>query len=94
MRPLYPDDFTALYAVARDPLIWEQHPVQDRHRLERFREFFDEAVQSGGGLAVESIGGELIGSSRFDGFDQLPGDVEIGWTFSLDHIGADRPIKS
>ena len=31
-RPLRADDFDALYAVASDPLIWEQHPAHDRYR--------------------------------------------------------------
>jgi RimJ/RimL family protein N-acetyltransferase len=75
------DDFDPLYAVARDPLIWEQHPVRDRHRPEPFRAFFDDAIQSGGALAVETIGGALIGSSRFHGFDPARREVEIGWTF-------------
>lgn len=26
LRPLRPEDFHHLYAVASDPLIWEQHP--------------------------------------------------------------------
>jgi N-acetyltransferase len=106
VRPLRPDDFTALYAVASDPLVWEQHPVPDRHRIEQFREFFDDAVRSGGAFAVETIRGELIGSSRFDGFDQpmgdvgfdrLPDDVEIGWTFlARSHWGGhtNRELKS
>src|SRR5947209_7967318 len=106
VRPLRPDDFTALYAVASDPRIWEQHPVPDRHRLEQFREFFEDAVQSGGALAVETTRGELIGSSRFHGFDQLTGDagfdqlrgdVEIGWTFlARSHWGGqtNRELKS
>ena len=81
MRPLRADDFAALYAVASDPLIWEQHPVRDRHRVEQFRGFFDDALCSGGALAVEAIGGELIGSSRFHAFDPLTGEIEIGWTF-------------
>jgi RimJ/RimL family protein N-acetyltransferase len=97
LRPLQPNDFTALYAVARDPLIWEQHPVRDRHRLEIFREFFDDAMRSGGALAVETTQGELIGSSRFHDFDQLTGDVEIGWTFlARSHWGGqtNRELKS
>jgi RimJ/RimL family protein N-acetyltransferase len=97
VRPLRPEDFTALYAVASDPLIWEQHPVQDRHRLDVFREFFGEAVGSGGALAVETIRGELIGSSRFHDFDQLAGEVEIGWTFlARSHWGGqtNRELKS
>src|SRR5947209_59752 len=97
VRPLRPDDFTALYAVASDPRIWEQHPVRGRHRLELFREFFDDAVRSGGALAVETPRSELIGSSRFHDFDQLTGEVEIGWTFlARSHWGGDtnRALKS
>jgi GNAT superfamily N-acetyltransferase len=37
-RPLRPADFGDLYAVAADPLIWEQHPASDRHEEARFRE--------------------------------------------------------
>lgn len=29
LRPLREEDFNALYAVASDPLIWEQHPAND-----------------------------------------------------------------
>jgi len=36
IRPLQPDDFNDLYAVASDPLIWEQHPVQDRYKRDVF----------------------------------------------------------
>lgn len=30
LRPLEPGDWGALYAVASDPLLWEQHPMHDR----------------------------------------------------------------
>ena len=30
LEPLTPKDFNALYAVASDPLLWEQHPEADR----------------------------------------------------------------
>jgi N-acetyltransferase len=30
LRPLREEDFAQLYAVASDPLIWEQHPDPDR----------------------------------------------------------------
>jgi len=32
-------------------------------------------------LAVVSAAGEIIGSSRFHGYDEQRGEVEIGWTF-------------
>ena len=40
LRPLGVDDYDDLYAVAADPLIWEQHPVKDRHEEAGFRAFF------------------------------------------------------
>lgn len=82
LRPLRPEDWDDLYAVASDPLIWEQHPNSDRHKEEVFREFFREALESGGALLViDSHDGHVIGSSRFHGYDREKSEVEIGWTF-------------
>src|SRR6266566_2648249 len=50
LRPLRPEDFNDLYAVASDPLIWEQHPIKDRYKEEVFNAFFREALESGGAL--------------------------------------------
>jgi RimJ/RimL family protein N-acetyltransferase len=47
LRPLGADDFERLYAVASDPLIWEQHPNFDRWQPDVFRKFFDDAIESG-----------------------------------------------
>ena len=69
VRPLRADDFEALYEVASDPLIWEQHPDSDRYKLDVFRKFFDEALQSGGALVViDRKNNRVIGSSRFHGY--------------------------
>src|SRR6476620_1300241 len=82
LRPLRPEDFDDLYAVASDPLIWEQHPSSDRYKEEVFREFFRGAVESGGALvAVDCASGGVIGSSRFHGYREAESEVEIGWTF-------------
>ena len=82
LRPLRAEDFRDLYAVASDPLIWEQHPAGDRYREDVFREFFREALESGGALvAVDLKDGRVVGSSRFLGYDEAEGEVEIGWTF-------------
>ena len=37
LRPLRGDDFESLFGVASDPLIWEQHPVKNRHEEGIFR---------------------------------------------------------
>lgn len=82
MRPLRPDDFADLYAVAADPLIWQQHPASNRHEEGVFQQFFREALESGGALlATDAKDGKAIGSSRFHGFDAKASEVEIGWTF-------------
>ena len=82
LRPLRPEDFHDLYAVASDPLIWEQHPNKDRYKEEVFKGFFREALGSGGALiAIDSADGNVIGSSRFHGYDQERSEIEIGWTF-------------
>jgi RimJ/RimL family protein N-acetyltransferase len=82
LRPLRAEDYPALYAVASDPLIWEQHPAKDRHEEEVFKAFFRDALASGGALvAVDRKDGRVIGSSRFHGYDEGKSEVEIGWTF-------------
>jgi len=82
VRPLRADDFQELYAVASDPLVWEQHPNPDRYKHDVFRKFFDEAFASGGALVViDRKTGHVIGSSRFNCYDLARSEVEIGWTF-------------
>ena len=82
LRPLRPDDFDALYAVARDPLIWEQHPDRDRGEEPQFRIFFQHALESGGALIVlDANDRRVIGSSRYHGYDRERSEVEVGWTF-------------
>ena len=83
LRPLRAEDWDALFAVASDPLVWEQHPAHDRWQESVFRAFFDDALANRGALAViDKATGAIIGSSRFQGLDEADGgSVEIGWTF-------------
>jgi len=82
LRPLRPEDFHDLYAVAADPLIWEQHPTKERFQEEVFKVFFREALDSGGALiAIDAKDGQVIGSSRFHGYDKEKSEIEIGWSF-------------
>ncbi len=79
LRPLRAEDFESLYAVASDPLIWEQHPYSDRYQAEVFQEFFRQAMESGGALlALDAQNNQVIGSSRYY---QEKDEIEIGWTF-------------
>jgi len=82
IRPLTRDDFEGLYAVAADPLVWEQHPARDRWQRPVFAELFERLCASGGGLAVvERVGNHLIGSSSFYEFDAAARSVVVGYTF-------------
>jgi RimJ/RimL family protein N-acetyltransferase len=82
LRPLRPDDYDDLYAVAADLLIWQQHPARDRHEAAIFQTFFQEGLASRGTLiAIETASQRVIGSSRFHGYDREKSEVEIGWTF-------------
>lgn len=82
LRPLRPEDFDALLTISSDPLLWEQHPAKERSEPDGFRIWFEQAIESGGALVVEDREtGEVIGTSRFHGYDPDLGEVEIGWTF-------------
>jgi RimJ/RimL family protein N-acetyltransferase len=81
-RPLRADDHAALYTVASDPLIWEQHPEPERYKPAVFDKLFAESLDSGGALIVHDAAMQaLIGSSRYHGYDEGLSEVEIGWTF-------------
>jgi RimJ/RimL family protein N-acetyltransferase len=74
------DDSEALYRIASDPAVWEQHPSKDRTQEPVFRDRFEQALASRGALAaVDLRDGGVIGTSRYvvRGEDE----VEIGWTF-------------
>ena len=82
LRPLRADDFAALFAVASDPLIWELHPERERYQEEVFRRFFRGAMDSGGAfLVIDRATGQVIGSTRYFGYDPRTSEIEIGWTF-------------
>lgn len=82
MQPLKPTDFETLYAVANDPLLWEQHPNKDRYKREVFETFFKGAIESGGAFLVfDNKTNQAIGTSRFYGFDTNASSVVIGYTF-------------
>ncbi len=81
LRPLEESDSEALYDVAQDPLIWEQHPSK-RYERAVFDEFFREAIASRGALLIlDTATGQAIGSSRFNQVAGVESAIEIGWSF-------------
>ena len=82
LRPLKPEDWDDLFAVASDPLIWEQHPESDRYKEDVFKVFFREALESGGAFVIiDRKNQQIIGSTRFYGYAPEKSEIEIGWTF-------------
>jgi len=82
LRPLRAQDYDDLYAVASDPLLWEQHPARDRYKPQVFRSLYEELLASKSALVILEKGtGRIIGASRYHGYDAQSSEVEIGWTF-------------
>lgn len=82
IKPLLASDFDALYAVASDPLLWEQHPNKDRYKKEVFEVFFEGAINSKGAFTVyDAETKQLIGTSRFYELDTDHSKIAIGYTF-------------
>lgn len=82
LQPLQQNDFERLYAVASDPLIWEQHPNKDRYKREVFQTYFEGAMESQGALLlIDKRSGEVAGSSRFYDHNREESSLLIGYTF-------------
>lgn len=74
------NDFEDLFAVASDPLIWEQHPSNDRYKPDVFKDFFDEAIKTGTAFTIrDAQTGKIIGSTRY--YDDFENSIAIGFTF-------------
>ncbi|MGB3799743.1 MAG: GNAT family N-acetyltransferase, partial [Lewinella sp.] len=70
------------YAIARDPLLWEQHRHSNRHQESVFRKFFADNLASGEALVVEDRQtNRPIGHTRLATVPGQPDAVEIGYTF-------------
>lgn len=81
LEPLLATDFERLFAVAADPLIWEQHPTKTRYKREVFEQFFAGALESQSAFCIfDAQSNELIGSSRFYEWVEKK-SISIGYTF-------------
>ncbi len=97
VRPIAAGDWEGMYAVASDPLVWEQHPASNRYEQAEFRKYFQDAIDCGSALTfTDNRSGRIIGSSRYHGLDTVKSEIEIGWTFlGREYWGGDynREIK-
>ena len=82
LSPLQENDFEELYAVAADPMIWEQHPEKERYKRAVFQKFFDSAIAGKSAfMIVDKVKGNVIGSSRYYDYYSENSAVAIGFTF-------------
>ncbi|WP_400261375.1 GNAT family N-acetyltransferase [Sphingobacterium sp. SG20118] len=80
--PLQDTDFEVLYAVAKDPKVWEQHPNKNRFERPVFQTFFEGALQSKGAYLVQDKAtGAVFGSTRFYNYNADDNSIFIGYTF-------------
>lgn len=82
LQPLQQDDFEALYEVASDPAIWEQHPNKDRWQKDVFRTYFEGALASGGAFIItDKQTGAIAGSTRYYQYNAEDNSIMVGYTF-------------
>ena len=82
LRPMREEDFEPLFAVASDPLIWEQHPAKERATREGFTVFFkDTAATKAAFVVIDKKNDTIIGTSRYNRVPNHDNAIEIGWTF-------------
>ena len=80
--PLIESDFDRLFEVASDPLIWEQHPTNDRYKKEVFQLYFDGAIQGKTDFLIsDKLTDKIIGSTRYYDYRAENSSVAIGYTF-------------
>ena len=80
--PLKETDFDALFQIASDPLLWEQHPIKDRYKKEVFQSFFDAALDSKSSFViVDTAINEIIGTTRYYDYKPENSSIAIGYTF-------------
>jgi RimJ/RimL family protein N-acetyltransferase len=82
LQPLQPGDLEALYLVASDPLIWEQHPNKNRWQRAEFEKYFEGAMASGGALlVVDKQSDKIAGCTRYYDYKATEKSILIGYTF-------------
>ena len=85
IKKLKISDFNLLYDVGKNPSIWEQHPENDRWKLEKFKNYFNNGIQNEFGIygIFDKKENRLIGSSRYYDYNKLKLSIKVGFTFLI-----------
>ncbi len=82
LRPMLHDDCEELYSIASDPLIWAQHPENDRYLYDVFRPFFLSAFEHHYPFVIlDAVSGAIIGSTRYYDYQPAHSSIAVGYTF-------------
>lgn len=82
LQLLHQNDFDELYAIASDPLVWEQHPNKNRCERPVFETYFKGAIESQGAFLIKDVlTNKTIGTSRYYDVDEENKSTAIGYTF-------------
>lgn len=97
LRPLSAEDFEPLFAVASDPLLWEQHPEPTRYQRPVFERYFQSGIESKGCLVgILDETGEMATCSRYYQWNSVDRSVCIGFSFVARRLwgtGINREMK-
>ena len=85
IKKLEISDFDLLYNIGKNPLIWEQHPENDRWKEEKFKIYFDKGIKNEFGIygVFDKRKDVIIGSSRFYDFNKSSSYIKVGYTFLI-----------
>ena len=85
IKKLKISDFNLLYDVGKNPSIWEQHPENDRWKLEKFKNYFNNGIQNEFGIygIFDKKENRLIGSSRYYDYNKKKLAIKVGFTFLI-----------
>lgn len=82
LLPLQENDFEALYAIASDEKIWEQHPLRNSWQPDVFRTWFNSAMESQAAFKIiHKATGQVAGCTRFYEYNETENSIAIGYTF-------------
>lgn len=94
---LQENNFAELFKAANDPIIWEQHPNKNRYKQEEFSNYFEGAIKEATAYLVRDTNTkEVIGCSRYYGYNDEERTITIGYTFFVTKCwgkGYNRQLK-
>ncbi|WP_300072619.1 GNAT family N-acetyltransferase [uncultured Ruegeria sp.] len=81
LRPLIEGDRQELTQAASDPLIWQGHPVSDRHEERVFTPYFNMLLGTNAALTIRDREGRVVGCTVYYTDTNALSRLSIGFTF-------------